>query len=227
MQFNEKLQILRKNKGMSQEALAETFGISRQAVSRWESGQVYPETEKLVAMSEFFNISLDALIKEGDLLEKTEITDHTTRRWNGFNRDYEYKSTKTLWGMPIVHINTGSGMKKAKGIIAIGLLFALAVISLGTIAFGAITFGLISFGAVAIGMYSQGALAVASRIAIGDHAYGYIAVAQTVASGTNQFLSSSSSLSNILREEVRLAINEAFPNTWNWIVNFMTMFLAN
>ena len=47
MKFNEKLQKLRKEKGMSQEALADELGVSRQAVSKWENGQVYPETEKL------------------------------------------------------------------------------------------------------------------------------------------------------------------------------------
>ena len=48
MKFNEKLQKLRKEKGMSQEALADELGVSRQAVSKWENGQVYPETEKLI-----------------------------------------------------------------------------------------------------------------------------------------------------------------------------------
>ena len=48
MGFSENLQILRKMKNMSQEQLAERLDVSRQAVSKWESGNGYPETEKLI-----------------------------------------------------------------------------------------------------------------------------------------------------------------------------------
>ena len=50
MEFNEKLQELRKEKGMSQEALAYELGVSRQAVSKWETAQGYPEMDKLIQM---------------------------------------------------------------------------------------------------------------------------------------------------------------------------------
>lgn len=63
MEFREKLQNLRKSQGMSQEKLAELLNVSRQAVSKWESGQGYPETEKLIKISEMFNVSLDYLLK--------------------------------------------------------------------------------------------------------------------------------------------------------------------
>jgi len=48
MLFAEKLQILRKNKGYTQEALAEKLGVSRQAVAKWESGQIYPDISNLI-----------------------------------------------------------------------------------------------------------------------------------------------------------------------------------
>ena len=63
MAFNKNLQNLRKMKGMSQEQLAEQLGVSRQAISKYESGNGYPETEKLIAICEIFDCSMDVLIK--------------------------------------------------------------------------------------------------------------------------------------------------------------------
>ena len=48
MNFSEKLQILRKNKGLTQEALADKLNVSRQAVAKWESGQAYPDLDELI-----------------------------------------------------------------------------------------------------------------------------------------------------------------------------------
>ena len=67
MKFNEKLIELRKTKGLSQEELGNELGVSRQTVSKWELGQSYPDFQKLVILSDFFNISLDKLIKDIDL----------------------------------------------------------------------------------------------------------------------------------------------------------------
>ena len=67
MQFGEKLYQLRKEKGISQEKLAEALGVSRQAVSKWESRTAYPELEKLILMSELFGVTLDYLIKEDEI----------------------------------------------------------------------------------------------------------------------------------------------------------------
>lgn len=64
MQFCEKIIRLRKGKRMSQEALAEAVGVSRQAVYKWECGQSYPEAMKLVALKELFGISVDDLLDE-------------------------------------------------------------------------------------------------------------------------------------------------------------------
>ena len=67
MKFNEKLIELRKAKGLSQEELGNELGVSRQTISKWELGQSYPDFQKLVLLSDFFNISLDKLIKDIDL----------------------------------------------------------------------------------------------------------------------------------------------------------------
>ncbi len=64
MNFCENLQMLRKEHNLSQEQLAEKLDVSRQAVSKWESGQSYPEMDKIITMCKIFNCSMDALVNE-------------------------------------------------------------------------------------------------------------------------------------------------------------------
>ena len=66
MIFSEKLQLLRKNKGLTQEELAEKTGVSRQAVAKWEAGQVYPDIFNLIQISNLLNVSVDYLVKDQD-----------------------------------------------------------------------------------------------------------------------------------------------------------------
>ena len=62
MSFGENLQTIRKKNQLSQEGLAEMLGVSRQAVSKWELGEGYPEVDKLLILSKKLNISLDSLL---------------------------------------------------------------------------------------------------------------------------------------------------------------------
>lgn len=64
MKFSEKLQKLRKENKLSQEQLADKLDVSRQAVSKWESGQTYPEMDKLLTMCKIFNCTLDELTND-------------------------------------------------------------------------------------------------------------------------------------------------------------------
>lgn len=64
MNFCEKLQILRKNKGLTQEALAEALNISRAAVAKWEAGQSYPDISNLINISNLMNVTVDYLVKD-------------------------------------------------------------------------------------------------------------------------------------------------------------------
>lgn len=79
MEFNNKLYNLRKQKGLSQEELANRLNISRQTVSKWEVGESTPDMEKLVALSDLFEISLDELVMDkipshaGEMSTKSEI----------------------------------------------------------------------------------------------------------------------------------------------------------
>lgn len=64
MKFNEKIIMLRKNKNLSQEDLGNELGVARQTISKWELGETTPEMDKLIKMSEIFEITLDDLIKD-------------------------------------------------------------------------------------------------------------------------------------------------------------------
>ena len=72
MEFNEKLQSLRKEKGLTQEELAEVLYVSRTAVSKWESGRGYPNIESLKDISKFFSVSIDDLLSGEKLLSIAE-----------------------------------------------------------------------------------------------------------------------------------------------------------
>lgn len=72
MDFNEKLQQLRKQKGWTQEELANLLFVSRAAVSKWESGRGYPGIESLKAVSKLFSVSIDELLSGEDLITLAE-----------------------------------------------------------------------------------------------------------------------------------------------------------
>ena len=75
MNVADRIQNLRKIKGISQEQLAEAIGVSRQAVSKWESEQSTPDLEKIVLMSNFFDATTDYLLKG---IEPTNEIEHMT-----------------------------------------------------------------------------------------------------------------------------------------------------
>ena len=70
MEISEKVLQLRKANNLTQEELAEKLNVSRQSVSKWESGQTIPELEKLIALSEVFQVTTDYLLKPSELDER-------------------------------------------------------------------------------------------------------------------------------------------------------------
>lgn len=72
MEFNEKLQELRKQKGLTQEELAEILFVSRAAVSKWESGRGYPNIDSLRAIANYYSVTIDELLSSGELLTIAE-----------------------------------------------------------------------------------------------------------------------------------------------------------
>ena len=83
MEFNEKLQELRKNKGLTQEELAQILYVSRTAISKWESGRGFPNIESLKSISKYFSVSLDELLSNEEILtiaeEDTKVRESNIR----------------------------------------------------------------------------------------------------------------------------------------------------
>ena len=124
MEFNEKLQELRKQKGLTQEELAEILFVSRTAVSKWESGRGMPSIESLKAISKFFAVTLDDLLSSEELLVIAE-DDHKQKEMH--IRDMIYGlldcSIALLFLLPFFG-------QKANGVIQEVSLFALTEIQL-------------------------------------------------------------------------------------------------
>ena len=77
MNFSEKLQILRKRKGFTQEALAEKLNVSRQAVAKWESGQAYPDISNLIQISDLMAVTVDYLVRDQQCMMSVVPADKT------------------------------------------------------------------------------------------------------------------------------------------------------
>ena len=72
MEFNEKLQELRKSKGLTQEELAQAIFVSRTAVSKWESCRGYPNIDSLKALAKFFSVTVDELLSPDEIITAAE-----------------------------------------------------------------------------------------------------------------------------------------------------------
>ena len=120
MKFHEKLQELRRRKGLTQENLAEALYVSRTAVSKWESGRGYPNIESLKAIAAFFSVTIDELLSGEEVLTIAE-EDH--RQKAGTFRDLVFGlldcSAAMFFFLPLF------GEKTAEGVSGVSL-FALA-----------------------------------------------------------------------------------------------------
>ena len=205
MTFQEQLITLRKRKGLSQEQLGEKLGVTRQTISKWELGLTTPEMDKLIQLSDLFQISIDELVGRSTGSESSRQSPVREIRYVPWH--YEYKSARTFCGLPLIHINLGSGrlfmtggIRRAKGVIAIGILSA---------------------GGCAIGIYALGGAAIGQKIAAGDYARAAIAIGNTT---VGQICFSPGS--NITSDAVRSAILQLFPGTWEIIIRLFTMAIS-
>ena len=82
MSFRKNLEYLRKSKKLSQEELANKLNVSRQSVSKWESGAAYPETEKILAICKIFDCTLDDLMNQN--IQEDELEEKRTYTFNDF-----------------------------------------------------------------------------------------------------------------------------------------------
>lgn len=245
MNFSENLMRLRKEKGLSQEALGEKIGVTRQTVSKWETGETTPEMNKLIELARFFAVSLDELVGEEPAEKNLPV------RYIGIPFHYEYASKRTVRGIPLVHINLGIGLKRAKGIIAIGniaqgviaiggvsigivaiggvgigllalgalaigLLAAAGGVAAGAVAVGGVALGLLSIGGLAAGVYSLGGCAFAGQIAAGGYASGTVAIGDAVKGAVTL------DVNTCTGAEIEQAIRETLPRTAEWIVRLFS-----
>lgn len=98
MKFHEKLHNLRKNAGITQVELAERLMVSRQAISKWETGNAIPDLENIISICDLFDVSLDYLVRDTHIVETEEIVQNTTKK----RVQQEYK--KTIFKKKIVLI---------------------------------------------------------------------------------------------------------------------------
>ena len=91
MSLGEKISILRRQKGMSQENLAEVLDVSRQAVSRWEVGECLPDINNIVQLSKAFDVTTDYLLKNGSLAVTEAVVLQESAETKMPNRRYKTK----------------------------------------------------------------------------------------------------------------------------------------
>lgn len=96
MNFAEKLLNLRTEYGYSQETLAEKLNVSRQAVSKWESGATLPETDKVIALSDFFGVSTDYLLKDNIQRDSHDSLDRVVLKFLGSAKDMDNISEELI-----------------------------------------------------------------------------------------------------------------------------------
>lgn len=108
MSFGERLYKLRSDKNISQEELAELLDVSRQSISKWENDKAYPEMTRLLFMSDYFDVSLDYLMRglEDEESEKEDAVTYKSKNllavWNNFVSNLSAKQRKMMMFLYIV-----------------------------------------------------------------------------------------------------------------------------
>lgn len=177
MTIGTKIYEYRKKSGMTQEELAERLGVTRQSVSKWESDCAIPETEKILEMCRLFNASADELLLGGAASSCGERAKPQKTfcfiKHEGLH--VEYVSKTKIRGIPLLHVNFGAGVYRAKGIFAFGNI-ATGIVAGGLLSVGALSFGLLAAGIFAFGFTVFGLLAAAGAVAAGALAFGGAAI---------------------------------------------------
>lgn len=147
MEFNEKMQELRKRKGLTQEELAEALFVSRTAISKWESGRGYPNIDSLKAIAKYFGVTIDELLSGDELLT---LAQEDTREKEQHTLDLVFGlldvSMVLLLFLPLFG-QRADGAVRAVPLPALGdirtyLLAAYWLVTAGTTALGVITLAL-------------------------------------------------------------------------------------
>ena len=171
MEFNEKLQELRKQKGLTQEELAERLFVSRTAVSKWESGRGYPNIDSLKAIAGFFSVTGDQLLSSEELLTAAEDSQKQTV---GRLRDLWFGLTDLcmalLLFLPLFATETDGGVQTASLLTLTGAEFYL------TAAYYAVVAGAILTGIVTLALQGLAATAWVKTKTVLSLSIGVVAV---------------------------------------------------
>ena len=147
MEFNEKLQELRRQKGLTQEELAEALYVSRAAVSKWESGRGYPNIDSLKAIAKLFSVTVDELLSGEELLT---LAEQDTKQKQKSLRDLVFglldTSAASFLFLPFFGQESGGVIDVVSLIslseIAVYLRLLYFALVIGTILFGILTLAL-------------------------------------------------------------------------------------
>ena len=145
MEFNEKLQELRKQRGLTQEELAQALYVSRTAISKWESGRGYPNIDSLKAIAKFFGVTIDELLSGDELLTLAEED----------NKQKETRTRTLIFGLLDLSVAMFLFLpifaQRADGIVRAASLLSLRGVSLYMrVAFYLITGLIVLFGAASL-----------------------------------------------------------------------------
>ena len=147
MEFNEKLQELRKQRGLTQEELAQALYVSRTAISKWESGRGYPNIDSLKAIAKFFAVTIDELLSGDELLT---IAEEDNRQKGKYLRDLVFGlldcSVAMSFFLPFFGEKTGGVIRE------VSLLALAGVSSWLRMAYFAVVIGIILCGVLTLAL---------------------------------------------------------------------------
>lgn len=139
MEFNEKLQELRKKNNLTQEELARSLFVTRTAVSKWESGRGYPSIDSLKAIAQFFSLTLDELLSSDEVLK---IAKENQKSTESYFRDLVFGLldifSALLFFLPLF-ANRIDGFAKSVTLLNIDTAVTIKIIYVLIVAFSVIT----------------------------------------------------------------------------------------
>ena len=171
MNMADRIQYLRKTNGISQEELADKLGVSRQAVSKWESEQSLPDLGKIITMSDYFGVTTDYILKGIEpVADKEQKSSELTSKilyiastafvaiglFSAFAGWHETQTMDTIWGSMIIQIVGIAGYFIGRLLSAVRVPFAVNWLNLSGLLF--MPFSMVT-GAISIALFKQGWIA--------------------------------------------------------------------
>ena len=171
MNMADRIQYLRKTNGISQEELADKLGVSRQAVSKWESEQSLPDLGKIITMSDYFEVTTDYILKGIEpVADKEQKSSEITSKilyiastafvaiglFSAFAGWHETQTMDTIWGSMIIQIVGIAGYFIGRLLSAVRVPFAVNWLNLSGLLF--MPFSMVT-GAISIALFKQGWIA--------------------------------------------------------------------